>query len=45
MGGFMIEIRPNLPYLAELIHKEKMLWEHVINDTEPNPEDFPPLIP
>jgi putative phage-type endonuclease len=45
MGGFMIEVKPNLPYLAELIHREKLLWEHVINDTEPNPKDFPPLIP
>lgn len=45
MGGFMIEVKPNLPYIAELVHREKLLWEHIQNDTEPNIDDFPPMIP
>jgi len=45
MGGFMIEVPPNLPYIAELVYREKHLWECVQKDIEPNPEDFPAMLP
>jgi putative phage-type endonuclease len=44
MGGFAVEVKPNLPYMAELVHREKRLWDCVVNDIEPNPEDYPPMI-
>lgn len=44
MGGFLLEYKPNFPYIEELVRRETLLWEHVQNDTEPNPDDFPPMI-
>jgi putative phage-type endonuclease len=45
MGGFMIEVEPNLPYIAELVHREKFFWECVTNDIEPKIDDFPEMNP
>jgi putative phage-type endonuclease len=45
MGGFLLEYKPNLPYIEELIGREALLWDCVVNDVEPDPADFPPLIP
>lgn len=44
MGGFCLEYKPNIPYIEELVRRETLLWEHVQNDIEPNPDDFPPMI-
>lgn len=44
MGGFMVAFPPNLAYIEELIARETKLWDCVINDTEPNPDDYPPMI-
>lgn len=44
MGGFLVEFKPNLPYIEELIKREEKLWECVQSDTEPNPDDFPPML-
>lgn len=44
MGGFCLEYKPNESYIKELVRREVKLWGHVQNDTEPNPDDFPPMI-
>lgn len=41
MGGFMLEIKPDQKYIKELVRREKLLWKHVQDKTEPNPADFP----
>ncbi len=45
MGGFMIEVKPNHNYIEELVRREKILWEHIQNDTPPNNLDFPEMNP
>jgi putative phage-type endonuclease len=39
-GGFMIEIEPDLPYIKELVRREKLFWQHVLDKTEPDEMEF-----
>jgi putative phage-type endonuclease len=45
MGGFLVEVEPNIPYIQELVRREKMFWDCVKNDIEPISTDYPPMIP
>lgn len=44
-GGFLLEIKPNQDYIAELVRREIKLWEHVQTGVAPDPAEFPLMTP
>ena len=45
IGGFMLEFKPNLPYIEELITRQQKLWDCIQKDIEPDPADYPTMLP
>lgn len=45
MGGFMLQFKPNYPYIKELVRRQEKLWKCIENDTEPDVADYPVLLP
>ena len=43
IGGFLLEIEPDKPYIKELIKREKLFWKHVQDKTPPNEDIFTPM--
>jgi putative phage-type endonuclease len=39
-GGFTVEIFPDKHFQSKLLKKTEKFWNHVINKTEPDPNDF-----